>query len=103
MEVEIAVFIQFILEAIISDTDSENKDRVSVLSRFKQLLYKVDLCKFKVIPEEWRKYYKNEVIKKIIFQYLGKCVHNLSLVELLLMTNSFLRFTIVLFIKSHLL
>ena len=90
---------QFILEAIIWETDSE-REGGSVIVRLKQLMYKVDLCKFQNVPEDWRKYYRNEVVKKIFFQYLGKCVYNLSLVELLLLTNGFLRFSIVLFIKN---
>lgn len=52
------------------------------------------------IPKEFQVYYKNEIIKKIIFQFFGKCTYNISLVEILLTSNDFLRFCIEVCVKS---
>jgi hypothetical protein len=49
---------------------------------------------------KFQAYYRNEIIKKIIFQYFGKCAYNISLIEILLTSNDFLRFAVELCVKS---
>lgn len=60
----------------------------------------LNLCQLNDIPKEFQNYYRNEIIKKIIFQYFGKCAYNISLIEILLINNDFLRFAVEVCVKS---
>jgi hypothetical protein len=73
---------------------------VKLLGIFKQKILQMNLCKLGDIPNEFKTYYRNEIIKKIIFQYFGKCSYNLSLIEILLASNDFLRFAVEVCVKS---
>lgn len=61
---------------------------------FKQKIMQLNVCKLGDTPKEFQAYCRNEIIKKIIFQYFGKCAYNLSLIEILPTGNDFLRFAI---------
>ena len=60
----------------------------------------MDLCQLKSIPTQFTAYYSNSLIKKVLFQYMGKCAYNDNLVELLIVNNSMLQFSIALVIKT---
>jgi hypothetical protein len=45
-------------------------------------------------------YYNNNVVKKILFQYINKSTYNVSLLEILLRRNLVLKFSVSLVTKS---
>ena len=96
---ELCLFTVFLTEGVLSINNDVNGKNTG-LTRFKHYLQNVDLCQFVDIPIEYKKYYKNELLKKIIYQYINKCLCNMSLIEHLLLNNPFLRFALALIVKT---
>lgn len=92
----------FLSETVVSTNLAQGRDP-SPLKMFKTSLHTIDLCQFLNVPADWEPYYKGDLLKKILFQYLNKCECNVSLIELLLINNPFLRFAIILLFKTILL
>lgn len=70
------------------------------IEKFKKKISDLDLCTFEEIPKRVRKHYNNEILKKILFQYINKGSYNVSLLEILLRKNYLLKFALSLVSKT---
>lgn len=97
---EIAVFLLLWREVLEGDQRGEAREGETLLGGLKQRVMGMDLCQLRNVPAQFTSYYSNPLVKKVLFQYMGKCTYNDSLVELLIANNPMLQFSIVLLIKS---